>query len=462
MRIAKTNKGTKFVLFTIIIIIGILVFFKQSKISLDTNVLITFGINGFIWTILLFRELRNRAYSMAMMLWFFSIFFFSFAPTVQYAAGIFPWIFDRSDNILLRANILLMVWTISVLFGIKLVQYQMKRKYKKCRILYWKGYYKVLPILTIINIFNCINRIRAIGIGNMMARASNTGVVFSSYGSFSMMISGFFQAISYFSVVISIIRFKKNNLSIGYLIVNAICLLLSYFPTGMARYAAAVIYLGIFLTLFKQLKNNRIFILAFLAAFTIALPFLNAFRNYDFLGVNIQNTLSDIITNLTDTWKAFDYDAYTIFTLSIENVDMYGAGGGHILSILLFWVPRVIWPTKALSGSYEMAHDRNLAFDNLSCPLPAEGMLDGGVLGVILLGIAIGFIMERVDSNYWSMVDKEERYIRPLDILYPVIVIFWFFMCRGDMFYTFAFLVAYIITWWGIKLLVRLVNMIHI
>ena len=98
--------------------------------------------------------------------------------------------------------------------------------------------------------------------------------------------------------------------------------------------------------------------------------------------------------------------------------------------------------------------------NKIFCPLPSECMLDGGVIRMILFGFVIGIIMEIVDNVYWSKVDKEERYIRPFDILYPVIVIFWFFMCRGDMFYTFAYLVSYIITWWGIKLLVKIENQI--
>lgn len=217
MRLTKTNRITKIVLFVIIITIGILVFTKQSKNELDTNVMFTFVFNGCIWIILLFKELKNRAYSMTMMHWFFCIFFFSFAPAVQYAAGIFPWIWDRSDEILLRANILLTIWTTVVLFGIKIVQYKTNHRQKQFSILHWNGYYKVLPILTIINVLNCINRIRTIGIGNMMSRASNMGVTFSSYGSLSMMASGCFQAVSYFSVVLSIIQFRKKNLNIGYL-----------------------------------------------------------------------------------------------------------------------------------------------------------------------------------------------------------------------------------------------------
>lgn len=443
MLVNNKKKSVGWGIIILLCTIGLMIIKKISNYSLNRLVIYTFFLNGILWIYLFHKEIKKRAYSMAMMHWLFCIFFFCFAPTVQYFYNRFPWILERSDDILIRANLFLLCWTLAVVIGSKVVKQKKKVIVVKRKI----NFFPLLPVLTFINIGNMIVRIKSIGIENMFSRATNSDVSFSTYGSLSMMISGSLQAAAYFAVVLSILKFRTKHKGIGYLLINGGGILVSYFPTSLARYATAVIYLGLFLMTYRNAKKNRVFIFLFIVAFIVILPALNVFRTTSFNEVNLMKTLKDILTNLVDTWKKFDYDAYTIFTLAIDNVDMYGTGGTHILSILLFWVPRAIWTTKPLSGSYEMAHDRGLAFDNLSCPLPAEGMLDGGIIGVFILGIAIGYIMHKIDSFYWNYTDCVENEIDSFDLIYPVIVIFWFFMCRGDMFYTIGFLVAYIIVW---------------
>lgn len=454
--ICKNNKKTRALIVFILFVMGCLVYSKGNSRDLCIWVRFSFLINMICWIWILHIEIKKRAYSLNLMHWLFCVFFFAFAPLVQYSVGSFPWIWNRSDEILLRANILLFVWTVAVLCGNKLCTYKSRREKivlkKKTTI------YAVLPCITLINVINAFMRVKTIGITNILSRATNTGVSFSSYGSLSMLVSQIFQAVSYFSVAISMCRYKKNKTRIGCLIINVFCLLIAYFPTGLARYAAAVIYMGLFLTYFSHMRKNRVFILIFIGAFTVMLPFMNVFRNSSIYELELLTAFSNIVNNLTDVWKELDYDAYTIFTLSIENVDRYGAGGKHILSILFFWVPRAVWTSKALSGSYEMAHDRGLGFDNLSCPLPAEGMLDGGIAGLIIMGMIIGWLMEKVDSFYWRRADISEKITDNYDFIYPVVVIFWFFMCRGDMFYIFAYLVAYIVTWKMLVIASKIIN----
>jgi hypothetical protein len=461
-RIVKKNTVTRITVLVVLCILGIIVFGESSLLNKELKIYFTFLINGVIWLVLLLAEIKKRAYSMEMMHWFFCLFFFSFAPAVQYSIGIFPWIYERTEDILFSANIYLLIWTIVVLIGKYLFKHKKNRKVTMPNYEDWADYKRILPWITVINILNCANRLRTVGITNMLSRATNSDINYSSYGSLSMMISQIFQAFAYFGVVLSIVKFKKNNMSILLLGINTICLLLSYFPTGLARYAAAAIYMSMMLITFRKLKTNRYFIVVFLGAFSIILPFLNIFRTNSFFDVNILETFKSIVSDIVGNWVQWDYDAYTIFTLSIENVEKYGVGGLHILSIILFWVPRAIWTTKPLAGSYEMAHDRGLAFDNISMPLPAEGMMDWGVAGLIVFGIFVGYIMALMDDAYWANLDFLEKYVRPIDILYPVLVIFWFFMCRGDMLYIFPYMAAYIITWWIIVRLSKVLSHIKI
>ena len=210
----KLKKYTDFFIMAIFCILAFLVFTKSSQYSQDKKVIITFLINGIIWIKLAYAEIKRRAYSMNSMHWIFSVFFFCFAPVVQYAYGKFPWIWDRSDNILIRANILLLIWTSVVLLGNKSAHVNNKRKHMLIKQTIVTN--RSLPILTIINIVNVLIRIKSIGLENIFARSTNTGVSFSSYGSLSMMISGVLQAIAYFATVLSILQFKRKNFYIIY------------------------------------------------------------------------------------------------------------------------------------------------------------------------------------------------------------------------------------------------------
>lgn len=288
----------------------------------------------------------------------------------------------------------------------------------------------------------------------MVFRSSNTGVSYSSNGSLSMVISQVSAGIVYFTVILSLVMYKKNKKNILYAWINCFLLVLSYFPTGIARFAVAVLYLGAMLTFFTKFRKNRIFVLLFICAYAILLPFLSAFR-IESASLNIGNIIRNIFINLVQNWLQFDYDAYTIFTLTLEHVDKFGTFGGiHILSDLLWWVPRSIWPGKALSGSYEVATERNL-FSNLSFPFPALGYIDGGVFGLFFLGIIVGLIMKKIDNCYWLKLSENEKSFRAIDILYPCVVIYWFFMCRGDIFYILGYLSCYVIAWWGIVELIK-------
>jgi len=441
---------------------------SRGQRKLDLQVITLFVLNGIIWFWLLIKEVKRTAYSLKIMNWFFCLFFFALAPIVQYYANQFPWILLRTDSILYRANKLLLLWTVSVIAGIKLENYRQIHKRKRYRnqikkYTGWKGYERLLPFLTVVNLVNTVSRVLTIGISNLVSRGTNTGMVYSNYDSLSLLISQFIRGIAYFTVAISILQYQYQNRSLKNFVIlgmNFIFLIISYFPTGLARYAAAVIYMGLMITYFKSFKNNRYFILIFIMAFTIILPFMNAFRTTQLLDVNMVKVFQDTVNNIISGWKAFDYDAYTYFTLTIEYVDRHGAGGHHLLSDLLFWVPRKLWPSKALSGSYEIAHELGL-FDNVSFPYPSIGYMDGGVIGMVLFGIVIGWMMEFVDGYYWNNIDFNNRIVHAFDIMYPVIVIFWFFLYRGDIFYTLCHLVGYMLAWYFLVWLAEKINKIR-
>lgn len=446
----KVNQKTKnkriiYLIALILIILTIMILTKMNNGNRNSSIIFTYLFNGFIWLFLFIREVKKRAYSLIMMQWLFCIFFFSLAPLIQYIVGYFPWINTRSDEILLRANLLLTAWTVAVQMGIYFGKYG-KRHYGRYIYRTWTGFSKLLPILTFFCFLNLAFRIITIGPTNMLLRETNKSVQMASNGSLSLFILNTMQGLVYFTAAISLVKYRQHHKTIIWALLNCIILLLSYFPTGMARFVVAVLYLGAMLTYFTNFRKNRFFILLFIASFIIVLPFFSAFRTTA-NSFNIGLIIRNVLVNLIENWLKFDYDAYTLFTLTLEHVDEFGIGKGiHILSDLLFWVPRSLWSGKAYSGSYEIAHARKL-FDNLSFPFPALGYMDGGFLGLFMFGIVIGIIMRKFDDSYWEKLDIYGNSFRPIDVLYPAVLIYWFFMCRGDIFYILSYLSSYLFAW---------------
>lgn len=82
--IINKKKKIELLIVFILCIIGIFISKKKNQSSQNMIVVITFWINGIIWIHLLHKEISKRAYSMTAMHWLFCIFFFCFAPSVQY------------------------------------------------------------------------------------------------------------------------------------------------------------------------------------------------------------------------------------------------------------------------------------------------------------------------------------------------------------------------------------------
>ena len=63
--------------------------------------------------------------------------------------------------------------------------------------------------------------------------------------------------------------------------------------------------------------------------------------------------------------------------------------------------------------------------------------------------------MKKFDDSYWERLDIYGTAFRPIDTLYPAVMIYWFFMCRGDIFYILAYVTCYLVAWYLIVHLVK-------
>lgn len=428
--------------FALLLIIILLLWIVTPSHVIRNNwlVMVTFSINGVLWTCLLLYEVSKHPYSFSVIHWTFFLLFFFFAAIVQYMNNEFPWIDYRSDSVLIRANLILTLWTFGVIVGQNTRTLMANRKSRLKEKLTSRIECNHIMATVAIAMIIALVRVKTIGLSNLLSRGTSSYSV-SGNGAISMLIEKCMQATSYFSTAIIVLAHKKRKCGLGAMIASMGCLLIAYPPTGIARYAAAAIYLGILLTYSEKLKKENIFIFILIGAFSFVLPVLNAFRNLAFNEVDLFETLKDITDNFSTMWLAGDYDAYTMLTLTVDHATTNGITWmRQFVGVLFFWVPRAIWKNKPVGSGYFVADQLGWTFKNLSCPLPGEAYINLGIVGVFFFAFVIGKIMKFLDSCYWYQNNKDDGQI---SVLYPITMIMFFFMCRGDLLSSTAYMVAY-------------------
>ena len=423
---------------------GITISFGTFDLS-NITIYITFFINGILWLALMVKELWVRPYSMKVIFYTFSLFFFYYAGLIQYINERFPWIIYRDHDTVLKANLLLFLFTVSYEFGSQIAA---ERKITHDSFIFkeFDISHARMIIITLACLGVLINKISIVGIGGLFSRTTvSESTDYGESSAITTLIKQLLIAVQCVAALVSLIAAKKDYKKSIYFVL-CMCFLLCTYPPGMvSRYAVATIYGSIFILMFDSLKKNRLFILAFCLAYTILFPFLNNFRHTDYADVDTMKALSNTIEGIKTDWLAGDYDAYTTFTMTFDSVKTAGLSmGRQLLAVVLFFVPRDMWPNKPYgSGSY-MGQSLNWSFTNISCPLPGEAYINFGIFGIILFGVVFGFISKLMDRFYWEKTSDTRT---KFDILYAIMLMMFFFMLRGDLLSSWAYFLAFVFIW---------------
>lgn len=179
-------------------------------------------------------------------------------------------------------------------------------------------------------------------------------------------------------------------------------------PVSSARYSlgtvlfALAVYAGAVATTFRL----RATLLATIAGFIFVFPVADAFRRPEvnlvrdgFFGEYRHNS---------------DYDAFWQVANAFSYViDGLMEPGRQALGVLFFWVPRSLWSDKPVDTGILLAHYRGYSFDNLSAPLWAEFLVNGGIPALVVGFVLVGYALRRMDDRllpafaaggYWAIV----------------------------------------------------------
>lgn len=209
-------------------------------------------------------------------------------------------------------------------------------------------------------------------------------------------------------------------------------MIISVFPTGVARYMTAFVYIPLMLIFFPSMRKASVFAAVLLCSLIFIFPFLNQFRYFsEFSDLNFIPT--------TEFLYAGHFDAYENFASAVE-AD-FVSYGYQLLGSILFFIPRGYWPDKPVGSGYEMAERLGYSFNNISMPFLGEAYVNFGVLGIVIFSIFIGYAMARLDKTFSERVGIANKVDYPMAVYFYVIGAL-FFVLRGDFLSSFAYLVA--------------------
>ena len=212
-------------------------------------------------------------------------------------------------------------------------------------------------------------------------------------------------------------------------------------PLSMSRYLMGAIWGGLMLLMVPSLRTRKgLFPILFLVAFLVGFPAANAFRRSSVSLERLVSALQQSISSVSTGLNTGDYDAYSMLARTAAYVHEEGVTWGHqLITVALFFVPRALWPGKGLGSGHTVAAAQGQAFTNVSCPLPAEGIINFGTFGLVLFAITLAFLAHELDSWAWTDSDGFP--------LYPFVCMYLFFIMRGDLLSSFAYMCGFVVSY---------------
>lgn len=436
-------------LFIILSIFSASVIFMHGDISNFSNKVYFSSVIIQIFSLYKIFSLSNRSFSLNKIFYLFILFFFGIAPLIQYnlkasffGAREIKEIEYFTINILI-IFIIIIYQIFYSLFSISSVDNKNLRSIKKFEI---KNKYIIsqnikLLILSLLSFliyywFNNFN-IYSMLIRGGEFKESNQ----DTSSSLMLVITQVVRPISMIVLFYYLMTPKRNKIILSILFLLAV---LTCFPLGMPRFFAAALYIPLLLITIPYMRKGNNFSLIFVLSLLVIFPFLNSFRDFD------RDTKIDLAPDF-DMFTTGHFDSYQNFALIIlEDIVTWG---NQLLGVLLFWLPRTVWPDKPIGSGAYLAHQMNFSFDNVSANYFAEGYINFGFFGVFLFIIILAYFTARMDKLYWQNVTKLDNNL--FKVIYYIMLGMLFFVMRGDLLSSFAFTIGYLLAFY---LVLKIVN----
>jgi oligosaccharide repeat unit polymerase len=216
-------------------------------------------------------------------------------------------------------------------------------------------------------------------------------------------------------------------LVVGNLVVNN--------PLAAARYWTVTVLLGWFAPHFLRSRRTAAALLVGMILAMAVLPGLGSSGRHARSASELLDSLKEFVSPAEYLAYSGDFAEYACLAQSLVWTQKFELQGGRqLLGGLFFFVPRSVWPNKAIGTGAFVAHQMHFEFGNVASTIVAEPLVDFGWLGVPIYAAVFAWILAYLDRLAWRQ--SRERLLI-VDVLYPFLVGAMFIMTRGD------FLVSY-------------------
>lgn len=390
-------------------------------------------------------EVRDGRLSLHIIHWSFSYVFFFIAPLAQYKYGRFPWGHLTPDeaDILVLTNFAILAWMGAWIFA-RLLRFP---RFTQPEVVHRPivSRYGVWLVLAG-GILSTLLLLRFVGISGLLTRAGYTEALSSVPvpSSIRLVFDKLTRALPVAALIGlgALVREKRSVINTVLFVMGAFMVVLTNFPLGGARYWMASVYLGFVLSFGRRWFGSSLGVATLiLVGLLVVFPLLSAGRHASSVGEYLASIrLSDLIEG---AFVSGDFDAYSMIAHTLLFIKESGLTyGRQLLGVILFMVPRSWWPDKPTGSGWTVAEGIGLSYQNVSSPLPAEGLINFGWIG--LLAFAFGF------SRLFTWLDKKSRSSvlsgssRLVRAVYPFLFGLFVFMLRGDLLSSSAFIVGFV------------------
>ena len=375
----------------------------------------------------------KRSYSVHKFLMIYLFVFEGYAPLLQYRSGSNLWgIVLNTDELYLYSNVIVFIFLLVFEFGYRYL------RYKKPGDAIGGFHNEKYPFsltsgaLLVFSLIDVLSLLYLGETGQLIGRAQTDSLVATDTIAVAAKVA--VQTFCVASLLVYVLmrrcgRLTASELSQGlFKVVTVICVCLIFFPLwgSMSRFLLFAVYIMLAVMLYPSLKHPSLLLLAVFLGFVFIFPAFNFFKYHGFSDI-AQFQLS------SGNFDFVDFDAHQCLMITCDYAASKGYSWGmNLISAVLCFVPRAIWPAKWLPTGQVMFSDYGAAFTNVSCPMYAEFYLAFGIPGLIVFSLILGYVIRFVEESY----ERGSVFFQGVCIILIGMTIY---IARGAMLPTFAY-----------------------
>lgn len=420
------------ILFIVLMIIFLYVFNSVHMNGNNIFIVVGFILIGALSLVNIVKD--SRIISTNKFFWYFQFVFMCIAPLCQYLSGYFPWSVRIDDFDMEIAQLMEICWSVLYMSFYHRTKVKAGNRHIGVRIRNYLIVDRFFSPVSLAIMFACAMAgfallVKMIGFYDLFFRSENTLDIENS--TINFIVRKFLTALPVMvcAVYLLVIRKKKSVLMITAVVVLIFATVCSNFPTSTTRYWMGTIFIGIIFVTIIRRKESRLVDYGIILGLLVAFPLFYWFKTMtitDFFGGSIK------FFGIIESFNTIDFDAFTLVARSVRYVRENGiTWGQQLINIILFFIPRAIWESKPITTNVLIASSQNQTFTNLSCPLPAEGYVNFGWIGVIIYCFVYAKFNHYIDDVFWNRNTDNE--ISVINMAYPFLCVITLYINRGPL-----------------------------